>query len=102
MKTKEKTTTNALEILKHRYYKLEKHRLTLEEARINAEAARLIYKLRTEAKLSQKELADLIGTTQSVISRLEDDDYEGHSLGMLTKITAALHKKLHLVTESVS
>ena len=41
---------------------------------------------RTEAGLSQKELAEMIGTTQSVISRLEDADYEGHSLSMLSRI----------------
>jgi len=32
----------------------------------------LIYDLRTEAGLSQRELADRTGTTQSVISRLEE------------------------------
>lgn len=32
----------------------------------------LIYDLRTEAELSQRELADRMGTTQSVISRLEE------------------------------
>jgi hypothetical protein len=35
-----------------------------------------------------------VGTTQSVISRLEDADYEGHSLPMLQRIAAALHKRL--------
>ena len=38
------------------------------------------------AGLSQKELAALIGTTQSVISRLEDSDYGGRSLTMLERI----------------
>lgn len=32
----------------------------------------LIYDLRTEAGLSQRELAERMGTTQSVISRLEE------------------------------
>lgn len=45
-----------------------------EEARVNAQAARLIYQLRSDAKLNQNELAKLVGTTQSVVSRLEDDD----------------------------
>jgi transcriptional regulator with XRE-family HTH domain len=58
----------------------------------------MIYQLRTEANLNQKELADLVGTTQSVISRLEDSEYEGHSLGMLEKITKALGHKLRLAT----
>lgn len=95
MKTKKKTS-NALRIMKGRFYKSEERRVELEEARVNAEAARLIYQLRTEAKLSQRQLAELIGTTQSVISRLEDDDYNGHSLSMLSKITASLNKRLVL------
>ncbi len=53
-----------------------------------------IYELRQRANLSQKQLAKLIGTTQSVISRLEDADYEGHSLTMLHRIASALHLRL--------
>jgi len=55
-----------------------------EQASLNAHVAQLIYDARTEAGLSQAELAGLIGTTQSVISRLEDADYEGHSREHLT------------------
>jgi ribosome-binding protein aMBF1 (putative translation factor) len=88
--------TTATDILKRRYYKDEKRQAQLAEARVNAEAARLIYGLRAEAGLSQKQLADLIGTTQSVISRLGDDDYNGHSLSMISKIAIALNKRLVL------
>jgi transcriptional regulator with XRE-family HTH domain len=56
--------------------------------------------LRSDAKLSQSELAKLVGTTQSVVSRLEDDDYDGHSLTMLARIAAALGKRLILTTKS--
>ena len=38
----------------------------------------------------------MIGTTQSVISRLEDADYEGHSLSMLNRIAEALDKRLKI------
>lgn len=37
-----------------------------------------------------------MGTTQSVISRLEDADYEGHSLTMLQRIAEALHQKVEV------
>lgn len=40
--------------------------------------------------MSQAELARKVGTTQSVISRLEDADYDSHSLTMLNRIAAAL------------
>ena len=42
------------------------------------------------------QLAKLIGTTQSVIARLESADYEGHSLSMLQRIAEALGQKLEL------
>ncbi len=45
--------------------------------------------IRLRAGLAQRQLADLIGTTASAICRLEDADYEGHSLAMLNRIAAA-------------
>ena len=67
----------------------ELRRLT-EQARVNAAVAQLIYEARNKAGLSQAELAERIGTRQSVISRLEDADYEGHSLSVLHRIAVAL------------
>ena len=46
--------------------------------------------LRERHGLTQKALAARVGTTQSVIARLEDADYEGHSLRMLARIAAAV------------
>jgi len=37
-----------------------------------------------------------VGTTPSVISRLDDDDYDGHSLAMLRRIAAALNKRVEI------
>jgi ribosome-binding protein aMBF1 (putative translation factor) len=68
----------------------------LANARINLEVAQMIYDARTKAALSQRELADLIGSKQSVIARLEDADYEGHSLSMLQRIGNALGQRLEL------
>ncbi|HKA55635.1 MAG TPA: helix-turn-helix domain-containing protein [Candidatus Binatia bacterium] len=56
----------------------------------------MIYDARTKAGLTQKQLATRLGTTQSVISRLESADYEGHSLGMLLRIAESLGQKLEL------
>jgi DNA-binding XRE family transcriptional regulator len=67
-----------------------------EEELANAEVARKIYDLRKKAGLTQKELAKLAGTTPSVISRLEDADYEGHSLAMLRRIASALDKRVEI------
>jgi transcriptional regulator with XRE-family HTH domain len=69
-------------------------RAMVEEEKLNAQVAQLIYDARVAAKLTQKELADLAGTTQPVIARLEDSDYEGHSLTMLRRIAEALDHKV--------
>ena len=71
----------------------------IEEETINAQVARMIYEVRTQAGLTQQELARLVGTKQPVIARLEDADYEGHSLSMLQRIATALNQRLeiHLV-----
>ena len=90
-----KGITDAAEILRSRYVKDDPERkASLETERVNAEVAQLIYSMRTEAELTQGQLAELVGTTQSVISRLEDSDYDGHSLSMLNRIAEALKKSL--------
>ena len=89
-KTETKKTTDAVAILDQMAGESAELRRLTEEARINAAVAQLIYAARTKAGLSQAELAERIGTKQSVISRLEDADYQGHSLGMLHRIAAAL------------
>ncbi|MGO9465762.1 MAG: XRE family transcriptional regulator [Isosphaeraceae bacterium] len=60
------------------------------------EVARTIYRLRSGAKLTQQALAERVGTTASVISRLEDADYTGHSLAMLRRIAAALGRRVEI------
>ena len=93
MGNKEKTI-NGIDILHRRYIgdNLERQE-SLEAERVHAQVARTIYDLRKEAGLTQKELAKLIGTTQSVVSRLEDADYEGHSVSMLSRIAHALKRR---------
>ena len=89
-KAETKKTTDAVAILDQMVGESPELRRLTEEARINAAVAQLIYAARNKAGLSQAELADRIGSKQSVISRLEDADYEGHSLSMLHRIAAAL------------
>lgn len=94
---KSKTTTDAAEILYGRYFKGKPERIKeLEEARANEEIARKILELRTKAGLTQAQLGKLVGTTASVICRLEDADYEGHSLAMLRRIGAALKQRVEI------
>jgi len=66
------------------------------QERANLDVARKIYTMRIAAGLSQADLARRIGTTQSVISRLEDADYDGHSMAMLTRIADSLEKRVEI------
>jgi len=68
----------------------------VERERFNASVAGMIYYARKASGLSQKQLADMAETHQSVISRLEDADYDGHSLSMLQRIAEAFGKRLHI------
>jgi len=67
---------------------------SLEAERINLDIACKIYDLRTKAGMSQRELAKRIGTSAANICRLENADYQGHSLSMLRRIAAALEMRV--------
>lgn len=71
-------------------------RALVEKARVTGQIAQLVYDERHAAELTQRRLAQLVGTTQSVIARLEDDDYSGHSLPMLRRIAAAVGRELEV------
>jgi DNA-binding XRE family transcriptional regulator len=71
-------------------------RALIDEEMLNAEVAAMLYRARTAAGLTQRQLAKLVGTTQPTIARLEDADYPGHSLSMLRRIASALNKRLEL------
>jgi DNA-binding XRE family transcriptional regulator len=92
-----KKTSDAVEILHKRFYEGKAKRIAeLEQVRADDAVARKIYDLRMKAGLSQRELAKLVGTTASAICRLEDADYEGHSMVMLNRIAAALDKRVEI------
>ena len=96
-KQKHKQTDDAVEILHHRYVKDDPETLAeLEKIQADNDVARKIYDLRMKSGLSQRAFAKLVGTTASVICRLEDADYEGHSMAMLNRIAAALDKRVEI------
>jgi ribosome-binding protein aMBF1 (putative translation factor) len=92
-----KPTSDAVEIVHRRFIKGDKRKLALlAREHEKADIAQKIYDLRTAAGLSQAELARKVRTTASVICRLEDADYEGHSLRMLRKIAAAVNSRVQI------
>lgn len=96
-KKKNKPTSDAVEILHRRLVAGKPERMAeLEQIRADDAVARKIHDLRVQAGLSQRAFAKLVGTTASVICRLEDADYEGHSLAMLNRIAAAFHRRVEI------
>ena len=75
------------------------HRVFLETQR-QIDLAVLVREMRKAARLTQRQLADQIDTTQSVIARLEDAEYSGQSLSLLKRIAVACHVDLTLHAES--
>jgi ribosome-binding protein aMBF1 (putative translation factor) len=89
-------TNDVLKILKQMTADDPELERMVKESSLNAEVAQLIYEARTQAGLTQQQLADRIGSKQSVIARLEDADYEGHSLSMLQRIAHVLNQRLEV------
>ncbi|MEJ2187371.1 MAG: helix-turn-helix transcriptional regulator [Gemmatimonadota bacterium] len=100
MADKNKKTADAVELLDRLVGDDQSTRRLIEAERVNAQVASEIHALRMARGLTQQQLAERVGTTQSVIARLEDADYEGHSLRMLRRIADALDARVvvHLVS----
>jgi len=97
MAAKRQPTRDGIEILHRLFYEGRPDRLAeLEEARATAAIARRVFDLREAAGLSRRDLARLVGTTETVIRRLEEDDYEGQSLDMLQRIAHALGQRVDI------
>ncbi len=81
-----------------RFYEGDPEKLkSLAECRANDEIARKIQAIPDEqAGKPSAQLSKLVGTTASVICRLEDADYEGHSVAMLRRIAAALDRRVEI------
>jgi DNA-binding XRE family transcriptional regulator len=67
-----------------------------EELGVKADIARQLYDLRDQAGLTQEQLADLVGTSATVIDDVEEADYEGDFLGMASRIANALHRRVEV------
>ncbi len=67
---------------------------TRAEAEHDLALGQLIYDLRTEAGFSQRELAERMGTTQSVISRLEEGGGARNRIDTLARVATALDRHL--------
>lgn len=60
------------------------------------EIAWRLLQLRKKAGLTQRRVAELAGTSQQAIARLESMDYRGYSLTTLKRLADVFHKKLRV------
>ena len=88
MRVKKNARTNwATAVLFDRFYKGRPRRIAeLKRTRQELALGRKIRELRESRGLSQARLARALGTQAPAISRIEDADYDGHSLRILRKI----------------
>jgi transcriptional regulator with XRE-family HTH domain len=68
----------------------------VEDERFNANVATEIYQARTQAGLTQQQLAARTGMHQSAVARLENADYDGHSLKTLKRLAQSLDKRVEI------
>lgn len=87
------------EVVEQRARKSATYRKTFARSLQQIDLALLVREMREDAGLTQAELAKKVGTTQSVIARLEDAEYTGHSLTMLERIATACGVGLTLHAE---
>lgn len=90
------TTKNLAEAIRRQLASDPALAAAVEAERINIRVGREIHRVRTEAGLTQRQLADRVGMHQSAIARLEDADYSGHSLNTLERFAAAIGKRLEI------
>jgi ribosome-binding protein aMBF1 (putative translation factor) len=87
------------EFVEQRARKSATYRKTFGRTLQQVDLALLVREMREDAELTQAELARKVATTQSVIARLEDAEYLGHSLTMLERIATACGVALKLHAE---
>jgi DNA-binding XRE family transcriptional regulator len=94
---RKKKTTEAVEILDRRYREQVPgwdEEVAKEEMRVKVGIT--VINLRNKAKMTQQQLADRMGITQSMLSQIENGNYDGSVLDMLWRTCLALGMHLDL------
>jgi ribosome-binding protein aMBF1 (putative translation factor) len=98
---KPRAATSASDILYRRYIKGNKRReKAFSDVAVEMSLGQYIRDLRERLQVTQQQLAALIGTQRSAISRLESADYQGHSIELLCRIVKALEGRLVMRVET--
>ena len=92
-------TDRHTQFVEHRSRRSARYRRVYQRTLQQIDLVVLVREMREGAGWTQVALAKRIRTTQSVIARLEDAEYTGHSLPMLERIAAACGVTLKLHAE---
>lgn len=94
-KQNQKKITSAREILHRRLYKGNEQRIAERDATWREMAlGDKIRRLREDAGITQQRVADELGTQRSAISRIEDADYDDHSMETLRRVAELFDMRL--------
>lgn len=94
-----KKVSNVSELMDKWYNNIPGWDNMVAEEELKIEIGQQLYDLRERVGLSQTDLAKLIGTNQSIISKVENADYDGNSLSILTRVCAAMHTRMSVRIE---
>jgi hypothetical protein len=95
--------SKGIQHLDHRYVGRDPQKIAeFPKAGAEADVAQALYAIRTRVGLTQRQLATMVGTSASVICKLEDADYDGHSLSMLRRIGAAMGQRVEIRFRPIS
>lgn len=89
-----RTTKDAVEILDREFGGDREWDTGVIEEELKIRVGQIVYAVRTEAGLTQAQLAQLVGIHRTNISKLEHADYDGSALEMLWRVCVAMHKRL--------
>lgn len=90
------TTKNLAEVIRKKLASDPDLAAAVARERFNASVGEAILNARLQSGLTQSQLAQSVGMHQSVIARLEDADYDSHSLRVLRRIAEALGKRIDI------
>lgn len=90
----DKRTADAVSAMDRHYGNQSEWNRLVAEEELKTNVGQLVHDLRVESGLSQTKLAELIGTSQSIISMVENADYGGSALEILARVCFALHRNI--------
>lgn len=92
-----KKTSSASQVMFNRFYRGRPNRIAdLKQTIQEMSLGEKIRDLREQAGLTQEQLAAKIGSSKSAVSRIEDANYDSHSLTTLRRIAEALDQRLRV------